>query len=52
MKGARVRFSHRSKGMLIGTVIAENDLCVAVQPDDDPAVPYIIPKAFVGVILR
>lgn len=52
MIGQRVRFSERSRGMVVGMVIAENEECVAVRLDKTPEVPYIIRKVLVGVIFE
>jgi hypothetical protein len=51
VKGQRVRFSHRTKGMVTGVVIAESETCVGIRLDSAPEVPYIVQKALIGVVI-
>lgn len=37
--------------MKVGTVIAESEECVGVRFDEDPEIPAVVPKQYLGAIL-
>jgi hypothetical protein len=49
--GARVRVIYDNDPLKVGTVIAESEDSVGVRFDDEPDVPAIVPKQYLGVIL-